>query len=132
MDHEKSVSGQSQQGVRPSQGPASPSAPGWSVPKERPSTVPPPQSTSTKVDANALREASRVHASRTQESRKSAAARSSHSARYTTRAARAMSTESAKSQAKSPRTLMGPGASLFMRAQLETQAAHEEGAARAE
>ncbi len=124
MDHEKSVSGQSQQGVRPSQGPASPSAPGWSVPKERPSTVPPPQSTSTKVSATTLEQSTREQ---------SASARSSHGARYTTRTAHAKSTMSATSQAKSPRTLMGPGASFFVRTHTTSKTAQAgEGAARAE
>jgi len=87
MDHEKRVSGQSQQGVGPSQGPASPSAPGWSVPKERPSTVPPRTATTSP--------------------------RSTQQAQQATSKMRTACTARLSSPAKSPRTLMGPGASFF-------------------
>jgi hypothetical protein len=110
MDHERKVSGESRQGVTPSHGPASPSAPGWSVPKERPS-VPAAPAATPRVSQQMRRE------TLTRNGAKMCGANESRSERTQTSADTAgkdrATTQRSSGLNQSPRTPMGPGASLF-------------------
>jgi hypothetical protein len=112
MDHERKVSGESRQGVTPSHGPASPSAPGWSVPKERPSVPPAPAAT-----PHVSRQMRRETLTRSSAKTSRAASDGARSKADTAGADRAVTskrkTERCEGSNQSPRTPMGPGASLF-------------------